>query len=213
MTRMLSSAPIRLLLFFFFLSLVACTQPQPKLEPLVKGDVILAFGDSLTFGTGAAAGASYPDDLQAMTGLKVINAGVPGEMTAQGLARILDVMGDARPNLVILCLGANDLLNHVPLEQIKDNLRKMITIIEANGAQVVLIAAPTLTNDLKVPDLYAELGEEMRVPVDTAIIAKLERVSEYKSDLIHFNNSGYRQFAQEILDFMKQVGVFTANQS
>ena len=67
--------------------LAGCTQ-SAKLPPLAGDGVLLAFGDSLTFGTGAAEGESYPAVLERLTGLKVLNYGVPGEISAAGLARL-----------------------------------------------------------------------------------------------------------------------------
>lgn len=191
-----------------FLFLGACQEQQPKLSTLMPGAVILAFGDSLTYGTGASLNASYPQNLQTMTGLKVVNAGVPGEETQQGLERIGSVLEQTHPNLVILCLGANDLMRKRPLDQIKENLRKIILLIQKSGAQVVLIGVPTVSWDLTVPNFYAELGRELNIPVDTKIVAKLERVPEYKADYIHFNNRGYRAFAEALLHFLRDRGAF-----
>jgi len=194
---------------FIFFSLSACQESGAKLSTLIPRAVILAFGDSLTYGTGASLNAGYPHDLQVLTGLPVINAGVPGEETREGLARLGPVLQQVHPQLVILCLGANDLMHQRPEEQIKENLRKMILLIQNSGAQVVLLAVPTLSWNLTVPDLYAELGKELQVPVDTQLIAQLERIPEYKSDYIHFNNRGYQAMAEAILQFLKDHGAFS----
>lgn len=188
------------------LMLIACGSATPQLKPLSPGDVIVAFGDSLTYGTGASVETAYPAMLEKMTGIKVVNEGVPGEETADGLKRIGSVLDKDHPRLVILCLGGNDQLRKRPLEQIKTNLKNIIQLIHNSGADVILIASPIISWNLSVPDLYAELGDEMNIPVDTTTLATLLRQPEMKSDYIHFNAAGYKAMAESIDSMLKKVG-------
>lgn len=90
-------------LLLWVIGLQACSQPVPQLPSLGRDAVLLAFGDSLTFGTGAAPNASYPAHLQRLTGRTVINAGVPGELAGEGVERLERVLDEHAPQLLILC--------------------------------------------------------------------------------------------------------------
>jgi acyl-CoA thioesterase-1 len=105
--------------------------------------VILDFGDSLTAGLGLPAKQAFPAQLEAwlhQQGIeaRVINAGVSGDTTAGGLAR-LDWALAEKPDLVILALGANDALRGIEPSTVRDNLDKMIGMIEASGAKLLLL--------------------------------------------------------------------------
>lgn len=96
--------------------------------------LILAFGDSLTEGYGLAAADSFPNQLQALLqprhpGARVINAGVLGDTTTSALARLPRLLTklSSRPDLVIVELGANDLLRGIPLETTRANLDAILT--------------------------------------------------------------------------------------
>src|SRR5258706_4239390 len=118
-----------------------CSQPA-KLAPLPADAVLLAFGDSLTYGTGANEEESYPAQLARLTGRRVVREGVPGEVSAAGLARLPAALDEHRPRLLLLCHGGNDFLRRVPTEQAAENLRAMIRLAKARGIEVVLIGTP-----------------------------------------------------------------------
>jgi acyl-CoA thioesterase I len=108
-----------------------------------RDPVILDFGDSLTAGLGLPAEEAFPAQLEAWLhkrGIKarVINAGVSGDTTAGGLARLDWGLAD-HPDLVILALGANDALRGIDPSTGRDNLDKMIGKIEASGAKMLLV--------------------------------------------------------------------------
>ena len=104
--------------------------------------VLAAFGDSLTAGFGAEPGHSYPDYLQKLIDAKgyqwrVINFGVSGETSSDGLVRVGEVV-DAKPAVVVLELGANDGLRGIPVDRMRENLDQIITTLQRSGAKVVL---------------------------------------------------------------------------
>ena len=88
---------------------VAGCDPTPKVKALGDDAVILAFGDSLTFGTGASKHKSYPAQLQALISRTVINAGIPVEVSNTGLRRLPALLTRHQPDLVIICHGGNDI--------------------------------------------------------------------------------------------------------
>lgn len=187
------------------LSLVACSEP-PILKALPDDAVILAFGDSLTSGVGADSGASYPDRLSKLSGYEVVNAGVSGETTSQGLARLPSELARYQPDLVILAEGGNDILRNRPSAEIKANLSQMIELINASGAQVVLLGVPEKSIFSDSAPLYQELADDYQIAFDASIIAELLRDSSMKSDPVHFNNAGYLALAEQILDLLQAEG-------
>jgi acyl-CoA thioesterase-1 len=100
------------------------------------------FDDSLTFGTGATLTESYPAILERLVGRRVVNEGIPGEISGEGLVRLPEVLKREKPALLILCHGANDLLRFQDKRQAAANLQAMIRLARKNGTAVVLIAVP-----------------------------------------------------------------------
>jgi acyl-CoA thioesterase-1 len=213
-TRRISTLKILhiLILCITTILLTSCEPTTPEIKHLSPNDVIVAFGDSLTYGTGTTPTSAYPAVLEKITGIKIINEGVPGDDTVNGLKRITDVLNKHHPRLVILSLGGNDQLHKRPLTEIKANLKNIIQIIQRSGADVLLIAAPLPTLTLSVPDLYAELGEEMNISVDDTTLADLLGQSSMKSDYIHLNTDGYKALAESIAATLKKAGAVTKNE-
>jgi len=122
--------------------------------------LLLCFGDSLTAGYGTEPGESYPDVLQRLLDARgyryrVVNAGISGDTTKDGLERIGRVLA-RHPQVVVLEFGGNDGLRGFPVEQTQANLATMIERLQAGGAEVVL-AGITLTPDYG-PDYIARFN-------------------------------------------------------
>jgi acyl-CoA thioesterase-1 len=182
-----------------------CSDSQPTLIRLAPDAVILAYGDSLTFGSGSNSETqSYPAILAQLSGLTVIKKGVPGEVTQQGLERLPSVLAQVKPDLVILCHGGNDIIQKLGQQHLKSNLDKMIALIKESGTEVVLIAVPNLM--LNIPDLYHELSEVHTVPIELAILQKVDRTPKLKSDYIHPNAAGYKLIAESIHQLLVKSG-------
>ncbi len=185
-----------------------CGGEKGPLNFLPENGVILAFGDSLTYGTGAAAGQSYPEVLERITGRRVVRSGVPGEETEAGLKRLPSVLDAVRPDLVILCHGGNDLLRRRDLRRTAENLKTMIAIIRNGGAQVVLIGVPALGLGLRTSPVYKTVAEETKTPYLADTLTEILSSGDLKADYIHPNGKGYARMAAAIADFLVQQGAF-----
>ena len=182
-----------------------------RFRKLVAGDAILAVGDSLTAGFGAPKGADYPAQLAQILGHKVINGGVSGDTSAQALARLPDLLAQ-KPKLVVVSIGGNDFLQRQPESGTRENIRKMVADIRATGVPAVLVAIPHFTTGallgmVSEHPLYAELANELDVPLLQGALAETLGDKDLKSDAVHANAAGYRLFAEKLAGFLKKLGL------
>jgi lysophospholipase L1-like esterase len=160
---------------------------RARLEPLPSDAVVLAFGDSLTFGTGAAANESYPAQLERIIGRRVVRAGVPGEVTADALARLPAALDEHAPRLLLLCIGGNDFLRRLGNQQAERNVREMVKLARSRG-------------------FYAGTAKEYRPPYEQGIIGEVLKDRTLKSDPIHPNARGYKLIAERLAASLKESG-------
>lgn len=187
--------------------LAGCSEKVPKLPPLGTDDVVVAFGDSLTYGTGVKAEESYPAVLAELIGREVVRAGVPGEVTAQGLTRLPSVIEAHDPRLIIICLGGNDILRKVNEAETEENLRAIIATIRRRNIDAVLVGVPEASLFGSTPEFYADLAAEFDIPYEGKILGRVLWKSEYKSDAIHPNAKGYHKIAEAIAKLLSKSGL------
>jgi acyl-CoA thioesterase I len=187
------------------LLLSACGE-RARLEPLPSDAVVLAFGDSLTFGTGAAASESYPAQLEKMIGRRVVRAGVPGEVTADALARLPAALDQHAPRLLLLCIGGNDFLRRLGNQQAERNVREMVKLARRRGVAVLLIGTPEPGLTVSPPAFYAGIAKEYRLPYEQSIIGEVLKDHALKSDPIHPNARGYKLIAERLAASLKASG-------
>ena len=182
-----------------------------KFKKLVAGDAILALGDSLTAGFGAPSGADYPAQLAQLLGRRVINGGVSEDTSAQALARLPDLLAQ-KPKLVVVSIGGNDFLQRLPESGTRENIRKIVAMIRAADVPAVLVAIPHFTTGallgmVSEHPLYAELADELDVSLLQGAWAEILGDKDLKSDAVHANAAGYRQFAEQLARFLKKLGL------
>mgnify|MGYP002776466045 CR=1 FL=1 len=192
--------------------LTACGKKQ-KLTALPAGSKVLAFGDSVTFGTGAAPGEDWPTLLAGLTAWQITNAGIPGDTAEAGKSRIRSLLDEHTPALVIIVIGGNDFLRRRPPSAVKADIKFLIEAAKSAGAQVVLIGVPELSllsvvaGKASDSPIYQELGKEVGVPVIADVFSDILSRPELCADKIHPNAQGYQQMATGIHAGLKSIGL------
>ena len=176
------------------LLLTACGGPEPV---TLRGDNIICFGDSLTFGTGAPRDKSYPAQLAEMIGQPVINSGIPGDTTDRALRRLERDVLSKSPRIVLITLGGNDLKNGVDKKTAFKNLKDIVDTIQAKGALVVFGGIRLLFWDRGYEEEYEKLAAETGALLVPDILGGLMGHEELMHDTIHPNGAGYKIMAQK----------------
>jgi acyl-CoA thioesterase I len=180
---------------------ITANAPDPR-------PVIVALGDSLTAGLGVVPSESYPSQLQSILDAegfryRVVNAGVSGDTSAQGLNRLAAIRS-LNPEFVIVELGANDGLRGIPISQTRSNLEETIQALQSEGIQVVLAGmqippnyGPEYTSEFRM--LFTDLSAKYRVPLVPFFLAGVAGVPELnQDDGIHPTAEGYRKVTDNV---------------
>ncbi len=176
---------------------------------------ITCVGDSLTEGLGVSKDAAYParlSDLLKAKGysIEVVNAGVSGATTAGAAAKVRWAL-KAKPQLILLALGANDGLRGLKLEETKKNLSEAID--EAKKAEVKLLLAgmkvpPNYGPDYtkKFDELFRKLAKEKKVPLIPFLLVGVGGEPELnQADGIHPNAEGHKKVAETVMKHLEPL--------
>lgn len=196
----------RFLILLSLLSFLGCGGSVPDQKPLAAHARILAFGDSLTWGKGVLPEESYPARLQAATGREVINGGLAGEVSVEGLKRFPIWLDEYEPSLVILCHGANDLLRSMNQDKVKENVRGMVKLARDRGIDVILISVPKYGDMRTAPGFYADIAREFNIPLENRSLEEILRHSKFHKDTFHPNPEGYQLIADALVKLMHASG-------
>ena len=184
-------------------------------QPGARLPLVIFLGDSLTAGSGVAEDDAYPAVLRrtlerAGRPFRSINAGVSGDTTAGGLAR-LDWLLAQHPDVIVLELGVNDGLRGLPLDAAKENLRRIIVKSRAAGAQVVLAGmliptsyGPDYTR--RFAQMFPALAKDTRVPLVPFFLAGVAARPELNQpDGLHPTAEGYLRVAENVRPFLEKT--------
>lgn len=199
-------------LLAILLVLTACGESR-RYDGLQPGATVLAFGDSVTHGTGAGPGEDYPARLAAITGWNVINAGIPGDTAGEARRRLGPLLSRHDPVLVLIELGGNDFLRKRPVGNVKVDLEAMVKQVRDHGAIPVLVAVPRLSllraraGALKDSEIYAAIAESRNILLIEDIFSDVLSDPALRADPIHPNAEGYHALANGIAEQMQSAGL------
>ena len=216
------------LAFVTLLMSVSCREngpkPSPSSSPSAKSastapktsvPKIVAFGDSLTAGFGLREAESYPSLLQKKLrtdgfDYEVVNAGVSGDTSAGGLRRI-DWALEGKVEVVILELGANDILRGQPIAAMKQNLAEIIEHAKTKGATVLLTGMEAPTNSgtdyrSQVHSAFEDLAREHQVALIPFLLDRVAGIESLnQADAIHPNVEGTKIVADTVYSYLRPL--------
>jgi acyl-CoA thioesterase-1 len=203
--------------------LVACSDaPGPKpaptaaaAPPAAEGPLVVFLGDSLTAGYGVDAEQAFPARVAEMLAgegrpVRVVNAGVSGDTSAGGLAR-LDWLLRQKPAVLVVGLGANDGLRGQPPESTEANLVEIVRRARGSGARVLLLGMkiPPSYGPLYVrgfEGLYPRVAEATDVPLMPFLLDGVAAIPELNlADGIHPNAEGHRVIAANVAPYLREL--------
>jgi acyl-CoA hydrolase len=185
---------------------------KEKVAPLPQGAGVVVLGDSISAGHGLDPAFAWPVVLGSLSGWTTVNAGVSGDTTAQGLARLPALLNEHKPAAVIIELGGNDMLRRQPDAAAVANLRAMISAVRAAGARPLLMATPrpsiagAVFSSLSDADFYARLAKDAEVYLIPDVLSEVLSDTANKLDQLHPNAEGQRLIAHAVVSRLRKDG-------
>lgn len=190
--------------------------PAPPAAPAAaSGPLVVFLGDSLSAGQGLEAEDAFPAVLGRQLEaegrpVRVVNAGVSGDTTAGGLARLPWVLRQ-KPDVVVVELGANDGMRALSLSEMEKNLRQIVEKSSAAGAEVLLVGMQIPPNygpaySESFAATYPRLASELGVPLVPFLLAGVGGDPELnQSDGIHPTAEGHRKLAETVRPYLEKM--------
>lgn len=163
---------------------------------------IVAFGDSLVVGVGSTSGNDFVSVLSRRINLPIENMGVSGDTTASALSRVGNVIS-RDPDIVILLIGGNDILQRLPVDQMFINIKSIVTQLQSSGAKVILVG---LRNDVFGVDYesrYRNVATETGAAYVPGVLDGILGSPSLSADAVHPNDAGYQIVADRIFPVLQ----------
>ncbi len=192
----------------------ASARPAPAVQA-GEGPLVIFLGDSLTAGFGLPGDQAYPAVLDRRlnaggTPVRVLNAGVSGDTTAGGLAR-LDWLLKQKPDILVVGLGGNDGLRGLDLAESEKNLREIVRRAKASGVRVLLLGMlipPNYGRDYteRFQRMYPKIAEELDVPLVPFLLEGVGGVTDLnQGDGIHPTARGQEMVADNVEPYLEKI--------
>ena len=166
------------------------------------GTTIVAFGDSLTYGQGAARDKTYPAVLAQLTGKEVVNLGLNGDTAANAPSRLEQVL-EHKPYMVLIEFGGNDFMRSVPFEQSIAAVEQMVERVQSSGAVAVIVDTGGYYSMKKYTKAYKKIAREKGALFVPGILDGIFGKRGLMSDQIHPNAEGYKLVADKVYAHIK----------
>lgn len=185
---------------------VICLAATPA---FAKTKTILALGDSLTAGYGLSPEEAFPEKLQAALrkeghDVRITNAGVSGDTTEGGKARLETLLTNNRFDYAIVALGANDMMRRLPASQMKANLTAIVSALKAKKTKVLLVGiqpppGPAFLFMGAYTDIFEDVADDQDVAFYRSFLKGVEGDPDLNlSDGIHPNAAGINVMVKNI---------------
>lgn len=169
------------------------------------GPVVAFLGDSLTAGYGLSVSEAYPALLERMLGITAINAGVSGNVTADGLARLDRDALAHRPRVVVVALGINDQLRRLPAQQSLKNLEEICRRVRQSGARLLLAhVSPPIGQDSLLSGVRA-LARQYQAELVDNLLRGIITAPDLRLDMVHPNARGHQKMAERLRPALERI--------
>lgn len=190
---------ILIIIIFLIIAFTLYNQGSPMQKNLPQNLSILAFGDSITQGYGVSKGLDYPSQLEKILNVTVINEGIPGEISAEGLQRLPSLLKKYNPDILVICHGGNDILQKLNLEKTQKNIENMIELAQNRGIKTYLVGVPQFAFiTLKTASFYYDIASKYSIPLEDESLEDILLDPALKIDQVHPNRQGYEIMSQNI---------------
>ncbi len=171
--------------------------------PSTQSGPIVMFGDSLVEGVGATAGNTLPEQLGKKLGTEILNYGVSGDTTRDGLVRLDDAL-EMKPRAAIVLLGGNDFLKKIPRAETFANLEQIVTAFQRGGAITMVVGVRSGIIGGGADEEYETLAKKTGSVYVSDILSGIFGQSDLMSDAIHPNSVGYGRIADRLAPLLSK---------